>query len=169
MSESAEKHNGVIAGEQKAEFDNNAENQNEATVTEQDADFDPVKIREDRKKKMQEAIAAMSEGRGKLKLNTPILSGEEKIEELTYDFTALTGMEYTDAMDSDLKARELQKITHRQGLALFAAAAAKYSNRLDVRDIIERISAADAIEAVELATIFFAGSARAGRLRISKK
>lgn len=126
-------------------------------------------VRKEQKKKMQEALAAMAEGKGILKLNTPIESGGESIEDLPYDFTALTGLEYTQAMDSDPKSSQLQKITHRQGLALFATSAAKYVDRLDMQDIIQRISAADAIEAIELATIFFAGSMRAGRMRISRK
>ena len=126
-------------------------------------------VREEQRKKTQDALAAMAEGKGILKLNTPIKSGGESIEELPYDFTALTGLEYTQAMDSDPKSSQLQKITHRQGLALFATSASKYVDRLDMQDILQRISAADAIEAIELATIFFAGSMRAGRMRISKK
>lgn len=126
-------------------------------------------LTKERNRKMQTALSAMAEGKGILKLNTPILSGETLIEELTYDFTALTGMEYVDAMDSDPQYKRMDKITYRQGLALFAKAAAKYNERLDMQDITERISAADAIEAVELATVFFAGSTRAGLMRISKK
>lgn len=129
----------------------------------------PVMTREEQTKKIQEALEVMAEGKGVLKLDTPIVSGDESITELQYDFTALTGLEYTQAMDSDPKSNQLQKITHRQGLALFATSAAKYNARLDMQDIIQRIGAADAIEAIELSTIFFAASMRSGRTRISRK
>ena len=83
--------------------------------------------------------------------------------------TYLTGMEYTDAMDSDPNAQQIYKITDRQALALFAKAAAKQTDKVDMRDIIERMGMTDAVIAVQLATLFFSASTRAGRLRISKK
>lgn len=135
----------------------------------EETENNPELSREEQNKRVQEALAAMAEGKGIFKLNTPIESGELSIEELPYDFTSLTGLEYTQAMDSDPRASQLQKITHRQALALFATAAAKYVDRLDMQDIVQRIGASDAVEAIELATIFFAGSMRAGRMRISKK
>ena len=125
--------------------------------------------RAEQNKKVQEALSAMAEGKGVFHLNTPIVSGDESIEDLPYDFTKLSGLEYTQAMDSDSRSTNMTKISHRQALALFATAAAKNVERLDMTDIIERIGASDAIEAIELATIFFAGSMRAGRMRISKK
>lgn len=131
------------------------------------ADF--KKRADEMKAKNKEVNEVISEGKGRLQLETPIISGEEEITELAYDFTALTGLDYTDAMDSDLNAQQIYRITYRQGLALFAKAAAKQSERLDMRDIIERIGATDALEGVQLATIFFANSARAGRMRILKK
>ena len=48
-------------------------------------------------------------------------------------------------------------------------AAAKQTEKVDTRDIIERIGMTDAVEAVQLATLFFSASTRAGRLRISKR
>ena len=39
------------------------------------------------KKKSEEANEAMREGKGRLKLETPILSRDQKIEEVIYDFT----------------------------------------------------------------------------------
>ena len=145
------------------EIENSEENgNNEATDQE-------IEIKKERERRMQEFILALREGKGIFKLNTPIISGDEEITELPYDFTSLTGLEYTDAMDSDIRARDLQKITYRQGLALFATAAAKYSERLDMHDIVERIGAADAVEAVEIASLFFVASARTGHLRISRK
>lgn len=124
---------------------------------------------EERKAKSKIANEAMAEGKGRLALETPILSGDEEITELIYDFTELTGMEYVDAMDSDPNAQHNYKITYRQGLALFARAAAKQTDRVDARDIVERIGMTDAVEAVQLATLFFSASTRAGRLRISKR
>ena len=121
------------------------------------------------REKSKEAIEAMKEGKGRMKLETPIKAGDKEIEELVYDFTALTGIEYTNAMDSDPNARNLYKITYRQGLALFAAAAAKQTAGVDSRDIVERIGLSDAVEGVQLATSFFVASTRAGQLRISKK
>ena len=119
--------------------------------------------------KSKEAQEAMSQGKGKLKLETPIKSGDQEITELAYDFTAITGMEYTDAMDTDPNAQQIYRITYRQALALFAQAAAKQNERLDMKDIISRIGATDAVEGVQLATLFFTASTRAGRLRISKR
>ena len=124
---------------------------------------------EERKAKNKEAQAAMSEGKGRLKLETPIRAGDEEIKELIYDFNELTGIEYTDAMDSDINAQQIYRITYRQALALFAKAAAKQTEKVDTRDIIERIGMTDAVEAVQLATLFFSASTRAGRLRISKR
>lgn len=124
---------------------------------------------EERKAKSKEAQAAMSEGKGRLKLETPIRAGDEEIKELIYDFNELTGIEYTDAMDSDINAQQIYRITYRQALALFAKAAAKQTEKVDTRDIIERIGMTDAVEAIQLATLFFSASTRAGRLRISKR
>lgn len=118
--------------------------------------------------KSKESLEAMREGKGCLQLEKPIVKGDKEITELAYDFTDMTGVEYTIAMDSDMNARETFKITYRQSLALFAAAAAKHTKGLDSRDIIENIGMSDAVEGVQLATSFFVASTRAGRLRISK-
>lgn len=126
---------------------------------------------EEIKRKNAEANEAMREGKGRLRLETPIKAGDKEIEELAYDFTSLTGLDYTEAMDSDMNANAQQvfKITYRQGLALFARAAAKHTEGVDMRDIIERIGVTDAVEGVQLATLFFGASTRAGHQRISKK
>ena len=124
---------------------------------------------EEIKRRSTEANSAIREGKGRLHLETPIKAGDTEIQELTYDFNSLTGVEYTNAMDSDPNAMQIYKITYRQGLALFAAAAAKHTDKVDSRDIIERIGMTDAVEGVQLATLFFSASTRAGRLRISKK
>lgn len=118
--------------------------------------------------KSKESLEAMREGKGRLKLEKPIMAGDKPIDELIYDFNDMSGVEYTSAMDSDMNARDNFKITYRQSLALFAAAAAKHTEALDSRDIMEKIGMTDAVEGVQLATSFFVASTRAGRLRISK-
>ena len=45
----------------------------------------------------------------------------------------------------------------------------KQTERLDMQDILSKIGVTDAVEATQLATLFFNASTRAGRLRISKK
>ena len=117
----------------------------------------------------KEAQEAMGQGKGRLRLEKPIQSGDEEITELVYDFTEMTGVEYTDAMDSDQNAIGTYRITYRQALALFAKAAAKQTERLDMQDILSKIGVTDAVEATQLATLFFNASTRAGRLRISKR
>lgn len=141
-------------------------------------------LTEEQRKEMQQTLAerikevqartkesqeAMSQGKGRLRLEKPINSGDEEITELVYDFTEMTGVEYTDAMDSDQNATGTYRITYRQALALFAKAAAKQTERLDMQDIISKIGVTDAVEATQLATLFFNASTRAGRLRITKK
>ena len=118
--------------------------------------------------KNREATEAMAEGKGRLVLETPIRAGDKEIKELAYDFTAISGLEYTAAMDSDAAAQQIYRITYRQALALFAAAAAKQTPSLDMKDVMERIGGTDALAGAQLATDFFVASTRAGRLRISK-
>lgn len=149
-------------------------NQAEITPT-KEASANEEDIRKTLAEKLEEIKAAnklanevMAEGKGKLRLETPIKAGDEQITELAYDFTTLTGLEYADAMDSDSNATQVFRITYRQGLALFAKAAAKQTERLDMQDIIAQIGMTDAQEGVQLAALFFAASARAGRRRISK-
>ena len=111
----------------------------------------------------------MRDGRGKLKLNSPFTVGENEITELEYDFNELSGIEYAEAMDSDARANTAFKVTYRQGLALFACAAAKQTPGVDMRDILENIGSEDAVEAVQLGTLFFSVSTQAGQRRISKR
>lgn len=117
----------------------------------------------------REATEAMSEGKGRLRLETPILAGDKEIGELPYDFTALTGLEYIEAMDTDPAASQIFRISYRQALALFAKAASKETPALDMQDILSRIGVTDTVKAVQLATLFFSASTRAGHQRISKK
>ena len=121
------------------------------------------------KKRNSEADEIIKQGKGRLTLETPILSRDEEVKELQYDFTRLTGLEYTEAMDSDPTAQQIYRITYKQALSLFAKAAAKETDGLDARDIMQRIGVTDAVEGVQLATIFFTGSTRAGRMRILRR
>lgn len=126
--------------------------------------------RAEEQRRLKQAMEAMREGKGRLELEKPIVAGDKEIKELVYDFTELTGLDYTEAMDSGIgTGRNLSGLGYRQGLSLFAKAAAICNEGLDMQDIVSRIGATDAAEAVELASIFFSGSILAGRKRISKK
>ena len=124
---------------------------------------------EEIRRRRKDAQEAMGTGKGVLRLETKIKSGDQEIEELPYDFNSITGLEYTEAMDTDPGASQIYRISYRQALALFAKAASKQTERLDMKDIVSRIGATDAVEAVQLATLFFTAATRAGQLRISKK
>lgn len=141
----------------------------EKTMTPEEVRENIKRRAEEVKAKTKEATEAVGQGKGRLTLETPIMAGEEEVTELIYDFTALTGMEYAEAMDSGAGSGQAFQITYRQGLALFAAAVAKQMAQLDRKDIVERIGVTDAVEGVQLATLFFNASARAAFLRISKK
>ena len=99
--------------------------------------------------------------KGTLKLSTPIRAKSQDITELQYDFSKLTGWEYVEAMDADVTARNVFKISNKQALCLFAAAAGKATLDVDATDIKERIGAVDALRAVQLATVFLITSTRA--------
>lgn len=105
-------------------------------------------------------------GRGGLKLEKPIQDGENTVKELKWDFLALTGSEYVEALDMDRMAQTSFRITSKQALCLFAAAAAKATAGLDARDIRERMGVLDAAKAVQVATVFFTASSRAGNGRM---
>jgi len=98
--------------------------------------------------------------KGTLELATPIRSRSEDVTKLHYDFTKLTGWEYVEAMDSDPNNRNVFNISKKQAICLFAAAAAKCTEGLDVTDIKERIGLADAMRAVQVATAFLVRSAQ---------
>lgn len=117
----------------------------------------------------REAQEAQAEGKGVLRLEKPINVRDHEVKELTYDFTVLSGLEYTSAMDGDPNSTQIFRITYRQALALFAKSAAKQTEDVDERDILEQIGLTDAVEGVQLATLFFNAATRAGRMRISKK
>lgn len=119
--------------------------------------------------KIKEINDAMQNGCGKLELGKPFTIGGTEYTELEYDFNKLTGLEYAEAMDSDAKANTAFKVTYKQGLALFACAAAKLAPGLDMRDILENLGSEDAVEAVQLGTLFFTVSTQEGQRRISRR
>ncbi len=104
--------------------------------------------------------------KGSLTLMQPIRSRSEDISVLLFDFNRVTGEEFAEAMDSDPDARFISKITNRQALVLFAAAAAHETAGVDAQDIRERLAIQDSIAATQLATLFFVTSARAANTRI---
>lgn len=118
---------------------------------------------EDNKQKQIETAKKVldSTAKGTFKLSSPIRAAGADLDTLEYDFTKLTGWELVEAMDTDEKARSVFKITQKQALCVFATAAAKCTKNVDVTDIKERIGAADALRAVQLATVFLTASARA--------
>lgn len=81
--------------------------------------------RAEEQRRLKAAMEAMREGKGRLELEKPIVAGDKEIKELVYDFTELTGLDYTEAMDSGIgTGRNLSGLGYRQGLSLFAKAAA---------------------------------------------
>ena len=121
------------------------------------------------KKEMDPDEQIRKYSRGTLLLQEPIQSGELTVSELKWDFLALTGAEYADALDMDARSRDAFRISSTQGLCLFAAAAAKVTAGVDAEDIRRRLSAQDTTIAVRLSTVFFNASFRAGNKRISKE
>ena len=119
---------------------------------------------------MSPTEAAEKVSKGRFKLLVPIEDGEQKYDELVYDFNRLTGWELARAIDSgaDRNANP-SNVTDTQALSLFAVAVAKCTGGLDEKDIKERLSAQDAIAAISVASIFFKGSLLAGSLRITKE
>ena len=69
-------------------------------------------------------------GTGTMQLYTPIQDGQNRITALKWDFLALTGREYAEAMDMDPNARAAFSMTSKQALCLFAEAAAKATGGL---------------------------------------
>ena len=128
----------------------------------------PAEAQAEKQATPQDVVAQVA--RGKLVLDTPILSKGENVTELHYDFLALTGFEYADAMDSDATSKsDSFHLTNRQALSLFAAAAVKKTESIDREVVIRGLSISDAIKAVQIATVFFVASSRAGNRRITKE
>lgn len=114
--------------------------------------------------------AAKAVRHGKLKLAEPIEDGSNVYDELEYDFGALKGLELARALDFGEGPKDSFRLSDVQALNYFACAAAKCQKTggLDATDIRERIGGMDAIKAIQLATVFFRASSRAGDRRLSK-
>lgn len=112
-------------------------------------------------------------GSGVMQLHTPIRNGKDaegkpiEVKELRYNFRKLTGFEYAEAMDEDKKADSAFRITSKQALCLFAAAAAKETPGLDATDIRRGLDITDGQLGIQRATIFFVASARAAEKSLS--
>lgn len=106
-------------------------------------------------------------GSGTMQLYTPIQDGQRRFTELKWDFLAMTGREYAEAMDTGPNAVAAFSLTSTQALCLFAEAAAKATGGLDARDIRDRMGIMDSTKAIQLATLFFRFSSLAGDRRIS--
>lgn len=118
----------------------------------------------------EEAVRQVIEqyGSGKMELITPIKSRGQDVTALEWDFTALTGKEYVQALDADRSAPNAFSLTNTQALAFFAAAAARKTPGLDARDIRDRLGMQDAVKAIQLSQVFYAACNRAGNARITK-
>jgi hypothetical protein len=103
------------------------------------------------------ALETMTEGT--LNLLTPIKGGGKEITALPFNFMTLTGWEIAEAMDGDKSAGNAFRISYKQALLLFAAAAAKLTPELDATDIRQRLMGPDAINAVRLSEVFYHASA----------
>ena len=114
--------------------------------------------------------------RGTLVLNAPIRSRGQDVNELEYDFMALSATEYANIMDSDMNSANPFRMTKKQAIALFAAAAEKCASREDEKggkymlydavDVRQRMSIQDAIRAAQLADVFFTVSSRLENNRV---
>jgi len=102
--------------------------------------------------------------RGTLALDKPIRAGGEDVTELDYDFTRLTGLEYARAM-SDAGNTDIYKINAVQAFNLFCISAEKQnmSKKVAAIDIMRDMGAADAVKAVQVASLFFVLASRTAK------
>lgn len=106
--------------------------------------------------------------KGTYELAVPLLADGSDIKALKFDFGALTGWEFVDAMDKAAPAKPAAEgISAQQALYLFAVAAAKVTEHVDAEDIMERLSMEDAIKATQIGQLFFKSASRLGNLRIT--
>lgn len=144
----------------------------EATTEAQDAQQKPAEEQKPDKAKEAETLrkASQEAAHGTFKLAVPFRSDGYDITELHYDFKALTGVEYANAMDSDnSRNTDSFRMTNKQALSLFATAAAKKTEHVDKDDVMRGLSIDDAIKAVQITTVFFVLSSRAGNTRIMRE
>lgn len=103
---------------------------------------------------------------GIIKLETPLLAADKPVEEIRYDFTKITNMEYIQAMDTDRSNSSLTQISQKQAFELFLKAA-KGNRGLDETDLRKRLSMADTMAGIRVAAGFFVltGNGAAGRIK----
>ena len=114
---------------------------------------------EEMKKLMQEQAEKLQAG--ELKLKKPIKGGGKELSVLKYDFSELTAWEYALALDSDNSAANSFRLTKKQAISLFAAAAAKKTEEVDAKDIKEQMGVHDGVQAANIATVFYVAASRA--------
>ncbi len=134
----------------------------------QENSLTPEQQMKQRTEQIKIAREVAKDGKGVLKLTRPVHANDQEINELSYDFSALTGMEYIEAMDSDPNAAGSYAISSRQAITLFAIAAAKLSKPADKQDILRDLFFMDALKAEELAKLFFNLASAMGNQRLSK-
>lgn len=107
-------------------------------------------------------------GTGTLKLQKPLRSHSQDVEELQYDMTKITGMELATCLDSDPTAVAVDKLTAKQSVNIFALAVEKcMRGTVDARDVKEQLGIQDAVIAIQVATVFFNASSRLGGMGIT--
>lgn len=154
-------------------MEKNQDMQSEELREQEGAEAQPEK--KELNKALTEALKLISDpreralrlSRGRFRLEKPIRARSRDIEELKIDFSMLSGMEVVDALDRDAKGNNAFYITKKQALFLFAEAAAKATPDVDSTDILERISVADTLKAVQVAAAFFTASSQAANMRYS--
>lgn len=121
----------------------------------------------EREKRIAMTAAEVS-SKGCIELFDPIIDGEREYKKLEYDFKALRGTELADALDADDGNRtDPFRLTRRQAISLFAAAAEKKTDGLFAKEIKERLGVVDALNAVRIATLFFISTSRVGNFLIT--
>ena len=144
---------------------NTEENQNATTTPTKE---DIRKEREETLKKVEDIVTQATTGT--LKLSTPFMSDNIEITELRYDFKAITGLEFAEAMDSDNSRKsDSFRITGKQALALFAVAVSKCEKHCDKEDVLRGLSIEDTVAAIQAATVFFRAASQAGNLRTTRE
>lgn len=106
--------------------------------------------------------------RGTLILESPIKDGKNTVTEVHWDFLALTGTEYVNALDGAGNTANTFLISNTQAFHLFAAAAGKATDGIDVTDIIQRMGAQDAQMGAQVAMLFSKASFLVASKRISR-
>ena len=97
--------------------------------------------------------------KGKIDLIDPILSKDQEVKVLHYDFSKLNSTELVAALDSDPNNRgNAGFISHHQAMNMFALACEKAErpiSGIDSQDVLERLSMRDVIAVTRAARAFF--------------